>query len=797
MENSQTKENTAQGNFDIKKFLLKMLVYWYLFLISGILAYLYAELKIKFSTPIYSVHATLLIESETRSPENILGGLSLFNKSKNLKNEIGVFQSYEIIRRTIKKLDFNVSYFEITKFRDAELYQNSPFVVIFDNKHYQTKYQKVYINILNDSEYEINFNQEKGKIKMKFGNYFENAQTKFKILRTKKVTPKIKKSSYYFYLNSEIGLVNEYHNKLRVQPQYNDGTILWLWSSGAVPLKETHFLNAVVDEYLSMQLEKKNKVAQKTIKYIDNQLSSIEDSLNVAQRELQKFRAQKKVTDITREADALFTEIENLYEQKNEINTRLKYYQYYLRQLDSVKDVRLIAIPSIFNINDPSLVNLMQKYQEAYEQLDEMSLSVIKDIPSKKLLKNNIKNIRNALYLNIKNNIGASKEEIKLINAKLAENYARLHDFPIVQREMKNIMRKFQLNDNIYTFLLKRRMEAAITEASNQAEAKVLDYAIAQNAAKIAPKSSDIKKKSLLLGLILPLLFIILKDFLNNKIMDKSDIENITDIPIIASIGHNDRKHALPVHKYPNSPIAEAFRTLRTNMQYMLVDKDKKVISLTSTVSGEGKSFCSANIAASIASSGKKTLLIGLDLRKPKLHLAFNLSNDIGVSTMLIGETTADEIIFPTDVDNLYVALSGPIPPNPAELLGTEKMLEFIFYAKEKFEYVILDTPPIAIVTDALLLSNFCDINIYVVRQNYTQKNALKVIDELYRNKNVSHLSILVNDVNFSREYGYKYGFGHGYGYSYGYGYGYGNSGYFSTAKKSWWQRFKDFLRIT
>ena len=164
---------------------------------------------------------------------------------------------------------------------------------------------------------------------------------------------------------------------------------------------------------------------------------------------------------------------------------------------------------------------------------------------------------------------------------------------------------------------------------------------------------------------------------------------------------------------------------------------------------------------------------------------------------MLIGETTADEIIFPTDVDNLYVALSGPIPPNPAELLGTEKMLEFIFYAKEKFEYVILDTPPIAIVTDALLLSNFCDINIYVVRQNYTQKNALKVIDELYRNKNVSHLSILVNDVNFSREYGYKYGFGHGYGYSYGYGYGYGNSGYFSAGKKSWWQRFKEFLRIS
>jgi capsular exopolysaccharide synthesis family protein len=227
----------------------------------------------------------------------------------------------------------------------------------------------------------------------------------------------------------------------------------------------------------------------------------------------------------------------------------------------------------------------------------------------------------------------------------------------------------------------------------------------------------------------------------------------------------------------------------------MLVDKDKKVISFTSTVSGEGKSFCAANLAASIAATGKKTLVVGLDLRKPRLHHAFNMSNDIGVSTMLIGENTADEIILPTDVDNLWVALSGPIPPNPAELLGTAKMLDFVFYTKEQFEYIILDTPPIAIVTDALLLSNFCDINIYVVRQNYTNKNALKVIDELYRNKNVAHLTILMNDVNFSSSFGYKYGYGQGYGYGYKYGYGAGK-GYFDEGNKSRWKKLKEWLNI-
>ncbi len=796
MENKAAVEKDNQNNFDIKKFLLKVLVYWYLFVIAGVLAYFYANLKVKFSTPIYSVHATVLVEKETRPTENILGGLQLFSASKNIKNEIGIFQSYEIVKRAISKLDFDVSYFVITKYRDEELYHKAPFEVVFDTAHSQAYYHKIYINLLNNNEYEISLDEKSPKIKMAFGDYYEDKNLKFKIIRKKDVSPELKKKTYYFYLNTREGLVATYRGRLKVQPQFSQSTILWLWSSGEVPEKEANFLNKIVDEYILMQLEKKNEVAQKTIEYIDRQLASVEDSLVVAQHELQQFRAEKKVTDITREADALFSDIENLYEEKNDLYTRLKYYEYYLHELDSVKDARLIAIPTILNINDPSLMTLLQKYQDAYEKLDEMSLSVIEDIPSKKLLKNNIANIRNALKWNIKNNIAASKEALKQVDAKLAVNYQKLHDLPIIKREMTNITRKFQLNDNIYTFLLRRRMEAAITLASNQAEAKVIDYAIASSAAKVAPNEGDVKKKSLLIGLMLPLIFVILKDFLNNKIRDKSDIEAITDIPIIASIAHNEKKVPLPVHSIPNSPIAESFRTFRTNLQYMLVDKEKKVISLTSTVSGEGKSFCSANIAASIASTGKKTLLIGLDLRKPKLHIAFNMSNDIGVSTMLIGETTPDEIIMPTDVENLYVAVSGPIPPNPAELLGTEKMLEFIFYAKEKFEYVILDTPPIAIVTDALLLSNFCDVNIYVVRQNYTQKNALKVIDELYRNKNVSHLSILVNDVNYSREYGFKYGYGHGYGYGYSYGYGSATNNYFDIGKKTFWQKIKEFLRI-
>ncbi len=786
---------TSQNTFDIKKFLLKILAFWYLFIIAFVISYFYADFKIKFATPVYSTHVTILVDAETKSTENILGGLSLFNASKNIKNEIGIFQSYEIIRRSIPKLNFKTSYYEITRFRDEELYVRAPFIVFEDTSHYQAYYKKVFINILNEKEYEITINENQAKEKMLFGEFFESPDFRFKLELRTNFYNELKNKSFYFFFNSIDGLVNTYKGKLQIQPQFAQGSILWLWSEGPEAQKEADFLNAVANEYIQMQLEKKNSAALKTIRFIDMQLNGVIDSLDFAQKELQIFRAQNQITDISREGEALFTEIEKLHEEKALITTRLKYYEYYLKELDSVKDARLIAIPSIYDINDRSLHVLLEKYQDAYSKLDEMSLSVIEDIPSMKLLKMNIENLKKALKLNIENNIKAAHTSQVRIAEDLNKLYQQLHDLPILQREMKNITRKFELNDDIYTFLLRRRMEAAITQASNEAESKILDIATAAIASKVAPNEGDIKKRTMLIGLIIPLLFVILKDFLNNKIMDKTDIESITKIPIISSIAHNDKKSPIPTHTHANAPVSESFRSLRTNLQYMTVDKDKKMISLTSTTSGEGKSFCAANLAASLAASGKSTIIIGLDLRKPRLHSAFNMTNDIGVSTMLINENTPDEIILPTEIENLSVALSGPVPPNPAELLGTTKMYDFLNYVKEKFEYVILDTPPIAIVTDALLLANFCDINIYVVRQNYTNKNALRVIDELYKNKNVAHLTILMNDVNFSSSFGYKYGYGHGYGYGYSYGYNYKKS-YFDKDSNSLFSRIKQKLNL-
>jgi capsular exopolysaccharide synthesis family protein len=250
----------------------------------------------------------------------------------------------------------------------------------------------------------------------------------------------------------------------------------------------------------------------------------------------------------------------------------------------------------------------------------------------------------------------------------------------------------------------------------------------------------------------------------------------------------------IPVATNPKSPLAESFRALRTNLQYIMRNKDQKVICISSTIVGEGKTFCAVNLASIIAQANKKTLLVNLDLRKPRIHKIFNVENDKGLSTYLINRSSYEDIIFPTHVNNLYIAPSGPVPPNPAELIETPRMDEFITKAKNDFEVIILDTPPIAIVTDALLLTHFSDAFIFVIRQNYSTKPVLQLVDDLYHKRSLNNVGILINDVKVNSYYGYNRRYSYGYGY---YGYGYSNSeGYYSEAvvKPKLWNRIINFL---
>jgi capsular exopolysaccharide synthesis family protein len=309
----------------------------------------------------------------------------------------------------------------------------------------------------------------------------------------------------------------------------------------------------------------------------------------------------------------------------------------------------------------------------------------------------------------------------------------------------------------------------------------VIDYAEPYNAARIKPKARQNNMLALILGLLFPAVAIIIIDLLNNKVIDKKDIEKVTKVPILGFISHSGYGTETPVIEKPGSTLAESFRSIRTSLKYFTPRDQPVVIAITSTVSGEGKTFVALNLAAIISLLGRKTLLVGLDLRKPRLHKILGLDNTAGMSTFLSNNSKYDEIIQKTSIDNLWFATAGPIPPNPAELIERKPMTDFLEKARKQFDYIILDTPPVAVVTDAMLLARRADITLFVVRQRYSSKNTLNLINEIHRSGEIKNPGIIVNDISMSGYYGYglRYGYtmGYGYGYNYGYKY-YGHTAY-------------------
>ncbi|NLE24304.1 MAG: CpsD/CapB family tyrosine-protein kinase [Clostridiaceae bacterium] len=298
---------------------------------------------------------------------------------------------------------------------------------------------------------------------------------------------------------------------------------------------------------------------------------------------------------------------------------------------------------------------------------------------------------------------------------------------------------------------------------------------------------------ALILGLLIPAILILLIDYLNNKVIDKKDIEKGTKAPVLGYISHNSLQNEIPVVEKPGSTLAESFRSVRTNLKFFIKDTKNPVISVSSTISSEGKTFISINLAAIIASNNNKVLLIGLDLRKPRIHKIFGIDNDNGISNYLIGQEKYESIIFETGIENLWYTPSGPVPPNPAELIDSPVMNDFIDRAKNQFDYIIIDTPPVALVTDALLLSPLTDLYVFVVRQRFTSKNTLALIEELYRNDNIKSIGVVMNDISLYGHYGYglRYGYTAGYGYSYGYSY-YGD---YTYSRYGYSEKNKEYYR--
>jgi capsular exopolysaccharide synthesis family protein len=779
------------GNVDVKRYFSLFISNWYWFATTLLIALTLVYGINRYSQRIYSVSSTMLIKDDQMGgfsgvTESVIPGGDIFKSRQNLKNEMGILKSFSLNYAVMKALKgFHVVYVGIGRrgIVESRLYKTCPFKVVYDSLELEPKLSKVGIEILSEEKYRLKLNGNLNFEEVKsFGERFTKFGFDFALEKNNpgdSIYFKESSNKYYFYFTDPGNLASEYRSKLAVEPIEKEASLVVLSVAGSVSEQEADYLNKLMGAYIRYGLDNKNLTADSTIQFIDQQVKVISARLSKAEEELENFRLKNNFIDLSREGTLIQNKLEKIENEKTSFELQLQYYNYLSEYLDIKNAGGTIISPSIMGITDPVLIRLVNELSYFQKEMEKIGFNISVDQPVFELIFKQTEEVREALRENVRNSIVGLKQTIAESERKIANVEVEINRLPSTERNLINIQRDYDLNNTVYTYLLEKRSESGIAKASNVSDNRIIDLASQFSSILIKPKEKINLIIALFLGLIIPMVVIALIDYFNDKIIDKKDIERKTKVPIIGYIGHSEGMSETPVVEKPGSSLAESFRSVRTAMRYFIKDNEVAVIAVSSTVSSEGKTFISINLAAITAMLGKKVLLIGLDLRKPRINKVFEFDDSEGMSTYLSGNCNYEEIIRETRINNLYYVPSGPIPPNPAELIETEQMKNFIQRAKKEFDYIIIDTPPVAIVTDMLLLAPLVDVNLFIVRQRYTSRSTLDLIDQLNSQGKLKNIAIIINDISLSGYYGYgmRYGYARGYGYSYGYNY-YGSKYY-------------------
>ncbi|MFT6417552.1 MAG: capsular exopolysaccharide synthesis family protein, partial [Dokdonia sp.] len=529
------------------------------------------------------------------------------------------------------------------------------------------------------------------------------------------------------------------------------------------------YLNASVVVREKDQLERKNLFATNTIRFIDSSLVSRGVDLEDALQELNRFKNNNLDVSLEGGLELLSGRLKSFDNQKDGAAKKLEYYEILEEYLTTRKDYSSVPAPSVAGISESSISGCVSRIVALSVQRSTYAFSAKEDNPIFAELDRNINAEKVVLLENIRSSKSLIDREMQQIDADIREAERELKKYPAEEQKLTEIERKFSLSQAAFNLYEAKRSEAEIIKASNVSDLLFIDPAKDVGVGPIGPNMRLNYMMAALIGGVIPIALAFLIVFFDTKIGNPEEIKKLSQIPVLGVVGKSKHNNNLIVRDQPKSAISEAFRGIRSGLQFLYKTKKlegAKTVLVTSSVSGEGKTFTSINIASVFALSGKKTVLVGLDLRKPKIFDDFELTNDMGVVNYLIGQSTLSEIRQDSGISHLDIILAGPIPPNPSELLISDRMKMFMDELKANYDYIILDTPPVGLVSDALEVLPYADATIYMVRQGYTKKNMLGLINEKYRNGEVKNVSFVLN---YFRTKG-RYGYGSGYGYGYGYG---------------------------
>lgn len=795
--NFNEAQESKEENIDVKELLFKYLIHWPWFVGAVVACLIAAWVYLHMSTPVYNISATVLIKDDKKGGSaGMLSGLEslgldgMVSSSQNIDNEIEVLRSKTIVKEVVEDLGLYISYTDKDEFPSRNMYKTSPVQVSLTPQEADLLEKPMTVEMtlqpqgsidvnvkIGDDEYQKHFEKLPAVFPTDKGTlaFFLTPDSVLSSKRTSEETTDSEKTTRNITatINKPLAVAKAYCKNMTIEPTSKTTSVAVISLKNSNVQRGKDFINKLLEMYNINTNNDKNEVAQKTAEFINERISIISKELGSTEKDLESFKRGAGITDLTSDAQIALTGSAEYEKKRVENQTQINLLQDLQRYM---QNEGYEVLPSNIGLQDVNLAAAINRYNDVL-------------VERKRLLRTSTEN--NPTIINLDTSISAMKENVQVsldrvlrglfitkadLDREASRYSRRISEAPGQEREFVSIARQQEIKAGLYLMLLQKREENAITLAATANNAKIIDEAIADDA-PVSPKGKMIYLIALVLGVGIPVGVIYLLELTKFKIEGRSDVEKLTCVPIVGDIPLTDEKQgAIAVFENQNNLMSETFRNVRTNLQFML-GNDKKVILVTSTVSGEGKSFISGNLAISLSLLGKKVVIVGLDIRKPGLNKVFNISKrEQGITQYLANpEKNLMDLVQLSDVSkNLYILPGGTVPPNPTELLARDGLDKAIETLKENFDYVILDTAPVGMVTDTLLIGRVADLSVYVCRADYTRKNEYTLINELAENNKLPSLCTVINGLDLKRrKYGYYYGYGK-YGKYYGYGYGYG-----------------------
>jgi capsular exopolysaccharide synthesis family protein len=766
-----------------------------LFALTLVVSLLIARYYNWYTNPIYAVTAKLLVKDENYGKDKLLQQLEIDKPSKNIENEIEILRSHSLLAKVLNELDFEVSYFLIGDVKVSEVYKDCPFSIEAVQLDYGAYFDDFTVTILDRDRFEFAYeagdepkvytHQFGDTLNFGLGDIVVRKRDNFPSARIE--NPNYDKKKYLVRFNTIAYNQNKYLSKLSINLSRSQATILQIYLEDEVPQKGLDFVNKLIEVYLRNDIDTKKQAATATADFLDSQLNDIASDLERIETSRENYKVSKGIVDLESESKIVLEGIKDLDAQKALNSSRLGMIRQLKSYIKQNQDLRDLA-PAALDISDPLLIKLINKLSELQSEREIILNRSTANDPMLIPINAEIELTRSSLLENIQNIEKSLESKQADLEQSLRDYRNRISRIPTTERELLEIERQFRIQESLYLFLLEKRAELAISLSATESNTRIIDSARVLPG-PISPVPQRAYSIAIIISILLPVFLIVLIEKFNDKVTELSTIRKLTDIPVLGQVRLSKQGSSLVALNKPRSSIAEEYRSIRTNLRFFSQDNGPSVIMVTSSVGTEGKTFTAMNLAAVMAASGPKVVLVGLDMRKPRIVEDFQISNDIGCSNYLSGNAQLQDVVQNSGFyDNLDIIPSGPTPPNPSELVLSDNMDRFIEELKNQYDRIIIDTPPIGLVSDGLIIANHADATLFVVRDGVTRKNHLAQVNDLYKKNQLKNLSIVFNAIRKRPgAYGYNAGYGYGYG-GYAYGSDYGN--YFDDE-----EREKSFMR--